>query len=118
MPSRKYYDIFNGDADGICALHQLRMATPREATWITGVKRDISLLSRVDAQKGDALTVLDIALKTNAGALSMLLKRGVTCEYFDHHEAGVIPRHRLLTAHIDSTAGIVCGRLLLRLATI
>ena len=75
MPSRKYYDIFNGDADGICALHQLRMATPREATWITGVKRDISLLSRVDAQKGDALTVLDIALKTNAGALSMLLKR-------------------------------------------
>ena len=62
------------------------------------------LLSRVDAQKGDALTVLDIALKTNAGALSMLLKRGVTCEYFDHHEAGVIPKHRLLTAHIDTSS--------------
>jgi len=37
--SMAYYDVFNGDADGICALHQLRLAEPREATLVTGVKR-------------------------------------------------------------------------------
>ena len=40
-----YFDVFNGDADGICALLQLRQHTPRIATLITGVKRDIGLLS-------------------------------------------------------------------------
>ncbi len=31
------YDIFNGDADGICALHQLRLHDPRpDAMLITG----------------------------------------------------------------------------------
>ena len=40
-----YYDVFNGDADGICALHQLRLAEPRPtAELVTGVKRDIRLL--------------------------------------------------------------------------
>ena len=43
------YDVFNGDADGICALLQLRLAEPREAQLVTGVKRDINLLSRVEA---------------------------------------------------------------------
>ena len=41
------YDVFNGDADGICALVQLRHAEPRNAQLITGVKRDISLLKQV-----------------------------------------------------------------------
>jgi hypothetical protein len=27
----KFYDVYNGDADGLCALLQLRLATPREA---------------------------------------------------------------------------------------
>lgn len=43
-------DIFNGDADGICALIQLRLAYPAEAQLVTGVKRDIVLLSRVSVQ--------------------------------------------------------------------
>ncbi|RUM38930.1 MAG: acetyltransferase, partial [Desulfobulbus sp.] len=39
------YDVFNGDADGICALHQLRLHDPRpDAHLVTGVKRDICLL--------------------------------------------------------------------------
>ena len=25
----KFYDVFNGDADGLCALHQLRLALRR-----------------------------------------------------------------------------------------
>jgi hypothetical protein len=53
------YDVFNGDADGICALQQLRLQTPREATLISGLKRDIDLLQRVEPQSGDHITVLD-----------------------------------------------------------
>ncbi len=107
----KYYDIFNGDADGICALHQLRLEEPRDATRITGVKRDVSLLERVDAAAGDEITVLDISMKTNVSALARLLGRGVKCRYFDHHAAGVIPTHARLSAHID-TAPDVCTSLI------
>ena len=59
------YDIFNGDADGICALLQLRKAEPRDAVLITGVKRDINLLAKVDAAAGDQITVLDVSMDTN-----------------------------------------------------
>ena len=38
-----YYDVFNGDADGICALTQLRNAEPRESTIITGVTKDMAV---------------------------------------------------------------------------
>src|SRR5437764_5408326 len=72
-----HYDVFNGDADGICALHQLRLEAPRESTLVTGVKRDIALLGRVDAQSGDSVTALDISLATNLQALVALLDRGV-----------------------------------------
>ena len=110
---RKYYDIFNGDADGLCALHQLRLETPRNAELITGVKRDIKLLDRVStsAQGGDEITVLDISLKSNVSALAKLLGRGVRCHYFDHHAAGVIPTHPCLIADID-TAPDVCTSLI------
>jgi hypothetical protein len=54
----KFYDVFNGDADGLCALHQLRLAEPRDAVLVTGTKRDIELLARVDAGRGDEITVL------------------------------------------------------------
>lgn len=107
----KYYDIFNGDADGICALHQLRLTSPRHAELITGVKRDIQLLARVQAQAGDEITVLDISLKSNAAALAKLLARGVKCQYFDHHAAGSIPQHAALAAHID-TAPDTCTSLI------
>ena len=32
------YDVFNGDADGICALLQLRKVEPLDSHLITGVK--------------------------------------------------------------------------------
>ena len=31
------YDVFNGDADGICALQQLRLASPAKNTLVMGV---------------------------------------------------------------------------------
>jgi len=108
----KFYDIFNGDADGICALHQLRLETPRaDATLITGVKRDIELVARVDAAAGDSLTVLDVSLRSNAAAVRRALEQGARIQYFDHHAAGDIPQHAGLDAHID-TAADVCTSLL------
>jgi len=107
----RFYDIFNGDADGICALHQLRLAEPRDAELVTGIKRDIELLARVRADPGDEITVLDISLETNRGQLMRLLEAGVRCRYFDHHFAGTIPSHPLLDTHID-TAPSVCTSLI------
>lgn len=105
------YDIFNGDADGVCALHQLRLAEPREAVLVTGVKRDLRLVEKVDAQSGDVLTVLDISMQENAEALLRLLARGARCQYFDHHYPGDIPSHPNLHAVID-TSPDVCTSLL------
>jgi hypothetical protein len=107
----KFYDIFNGDADGICALHQLRLDEPRDAELITGVKRDIGLVARVDAQAGDSLTILDISLRSNAAAVARALHRGATIEYFDHHAAGELPQHPAFRAHID-TAPDICTSLI------
>ncbi len=105
------YDVFNGDADGICALQQLRLKKPLDSILITGVKRDIKLLARVEAQKGDRVTVLDISLDKNRNDLLRLLTQGVQVEYFDHHFAGDIPQHDALEAHID-TAPTACTSLL------
>ena len=106
-----FYDVFNGDADGICALHQLRLVEPQSSVLVTGTKREIALLERVEAQAGDALTVLDISLARNVGALQRLLARGATCRYFDHHFAGEAPAHPNLRTFID-TAPDTCTSLL------
>lgn len=105
------YDIFNGDADGICALLQLRLAEPRKAKLITGVKRDINLLERVNAKRGDHLTVLDISMRTNQVGLGKALNAGANVFYVDHHNAGDIPRHENLFAVID-TRPTTCTSLL------
>ncbi|VAW97944.1 hypothetical protein MNBD_GAMMA23-2560 [hydrothermal vent metagenome] len=97
-----YIDVFNGDADGICALHQLRLAKPVDGLLVTGIKRDIGLLSRVSAGDGDCVTVLDISLDKNREALISLLDLGAKVTYFDHHFAGDIPLHPQLLANIDT----------------
>jgi len=104
-------DVFNGDADGICALHQLRLADPADSRLVTGPKRDISLLKRVEAQSGDRVTVLDIALSKNRDALDRLLEAGAQVRYFDHHQPGDIPAHPNFESHIDTDAN-VCTSLL------
>ena len=101
----QFYDIFNGDADGICALQQLRLEEPRASVLVTGVKRDVRLLERVNAAAGDELTVLDISLRANATDLKRLLAAGARCRYFDHHAAGEIPRHPNLRTLIDPAPG-------------
>lgn len=106
-----HFDVFNGDADGLCALHQLRLAEPREALLVTGVKRDINLLDRVRAATGDRVTVLDISLDQNREDVLRLLKLGAEISFFDHHFAGEIPVHTGLAAHID-TSPDMCTSLL------
>jgi len=105
------FDAFNGDADGLCALHQLRLEEPREAELVSGVKRDIALLARIEAGAGDRVTVLDISLHSNRSDLLRLLEAGAQVVYFDHHFAGAIPQHAALHAHIDASPD-VCTSLL------
>ncbi len=107
----KYIDVFNGDADGICALHQLRLAQPLDSELVTGVKRDISLLKRVQAGEGDQVIVLDISLDKNRDDLIRLLNCGANIQYFDHHFSGDIPDNSKLDAHINTDAN-VCSSLL------
>lgn len=107
-----HYDVFNGDADGLCALQQLRLVKPiDDAQLITGVKRDIALLQQVEAQVGDTITVLDVSLDKNREALQRVLEQGAEVAYFDHHFAGEIPQHDKLSTHIN-TAADVCTSLL------
>lgn len=98
----QYFDVFNGDADGICALHQMRLANPLKSTLVTGVKRDISLLKKVDAQAGDHILVLDISLDKNREDLTRLLDMGSEIRYFDHHFAGDIPEDNKLQTFINT----------------
>ena len=72
----RHFDVFNGDADGICALVQLRLAEPLDSVLVTGVKRDIALLGKVKAKGGDKVTVLDISMQKNLPALNNLLSAG------------------------------------------
>jgi hypothetical protein len=104
-----HYDVFNGDADGLCALHQLRLEEPRKSVLVTGVKRDIELLARVEAKSGDSVTVLDVSAATNHAALVDLLARGVAVQYFDHHFPGELPQHPKLTVAIDTSPRVCTG---------
>ena len=102
---------FNGDADGLCALQQLRLAGGPPGPLVTGVKRDIALLDRVAAAAGDHCTVLDVSLDVNRAGLLALLQAGVQVRYFDHHFTGEVPKHAGLEAHLDLSPQ-VCTSLL------
>ena len=104
-------DVCNGDADGLCAALQWRLHDPGPATLVTGPKRDIALLERVQAGAGDEVNVFDLSMQRNRAALVRLLDAGVQVRYFDHHAVDDIPAHALLDAQIDC-AGDVCTSLL------
>src|SRR5690554_2278180 len=82
------YDVFNGDADGIGALIQLRLAEPRDAVLVTGVKRDIALVQQLPEGQALDVTVLDISLDKNRAAVDRLLAQGSRVFYVDHHYPG------------------------------
>ena len=101
-----HYDIFNGDADGIISLIQLRLSTPLKSTLVTGVKRNIQLLKTVSAEAQDSFTVLDISMEKNTQQLLEVLDKGCDVFYADHHRAGDIPEHSNLNALIDLDANM------------
>jgi hypothetical protein len=103
--------VFNGDADGLCALQQLRLDGGPAGPLITGVKRDIALLDRVTGAPADHCTVLDVSLDVNRAPLLALLEAGVSVRYFDHHFTGEVPAHPGLDAHLDLSPN-VCTSLL------
>lgn len=99
-----YIDVFNGDADGLCALVQLRLADPQSSELVTGIKRDINLLANVKAESDTQITVLDISFEKNVQDVTRLLELGAKIEYIDHHQTGDLIKHHNLTTHIDLDA--------------
>ncbi len=100
---KRAYDVFNGDADGLCALHQLRLAEPSDAVLVTGAKRDIALLGRVPPEQAGQICVFDISLDANVDALRTLLDAGCKLRYFDHHAAQQAFEHENLELHWDES---------------
>ncbi|BEH15205.1 DHH family phosphoesterase [Marinobacter shengliensis] len=109
----KTFDVFNGDADGICALIQLRLAEPIDSALITGVKRDIALAKRVPmAALRAQVNILDVSLEKNREAVDGLLAAGCSVFYIDHHFPGdSLPDHPNFAALID-TQPTTCTSLL------
>jgi hypothetical protein len=94
--------VFNGDADGLCALQQLHLDEGTAgARLITGPKRRTELVREASAGPGDQVTVLDLSHDSNREAVEALLAAGARVRYFDHHHAGAVPKHPALEAHID-----------------
>src|SRR5690606_20312261 len=115
MSKMDLIDVFNGDADGLCALMQWRLRYPAEARLVSGVKRDNALLRRVDSGVGKALLVLDINLQNNRADVERLLADGATIRYFDHHHPGQhldeLREHPALVLTVDESPE-VCTSLL------
>jgi len=106
------YDVFNGDADGIIALLQLRLNEPKQAQLITGVKRDNNLLKQINIKQAKSVVALDISMEKNTEALTALLANDVDVFYCDHHRTGEIPDSDRLTVLVD-TAPETCTSLLI-----
>ena len=99
-----YIDVFNGDADGLCSLVQLRRDNPQPSQLITGIKRDIKLLKQVKASGGEHITVLDVSFDKNISELKRLLEKKCSVTYIDHHQADNLFEHEGLQTDINLSA--------------
>ena len=100
------FDLFNGDADGIFSLLQLRQAEPRpDAQRITGVKRDTQLFRRIatNVRAGDRITALDIGMSRNIDGVKTVLQKNAEVFFCDHHASGEIPKADNLTVLVDAS---------------
>lgn len=98
----KYFDFFNGDADGIISLHQYRMHYPKNSNLYTGVKRDVELLRHCTHLENSKLTVFDISLLSNKDHVDTILSKGNTIRWFDHHEPGEINLSKNFEIFVDA----------------
>lgn len=95
------FDVFNGDADGILALHQFRLAYPETNTLVTGVKRDVKLIKHLSQEKNAKVTVFDISLESNQDTVTQALENGSSFLWFDHHRRGDLQDGDQLETYID-----------------
>ena len=107
----QFFDVCNGDADGLIARHQFRLSFPVPAdnmSLLTGPKRDVSLLSQIKIGGTKTsiadICVFDISYDQNAESAHLLLNAGAKIRYFDHHRASLLKHHPRLDAHIDTSA--------------
>jgi len=105
------FDVFNGDADGVLALHQFRLAHPQESTLITGVKRDVNLIGQLRDQCDARVVVFDISLEINQQEVLAAIARGCSFTWFDHHRRGDLLDGPRLETHIN-LAPTCCSALL------
>ena len=100
---------YNGDADGICSMVQWGLVHGIEGHRVTGVKRDIELLERVNPNPDDEIIVMDISLARNHARAVELSNQGFDITWFDHHLAGD-PIDAIAT-HIDTSAVTCTARI-------
>lgn len=102
--------LFNGDADGIVAQHILGMQLGQPDLRITGLKRDIKLLSKLPILESADLHALDISLRSNEDAIPTLLaKENIHLTWYDHHDPGEGITHPRLVQHIHQAPGMCTG---------
>ena len=101
--------VYNGDADGICSMVQWGLVYGIEGHRITGVKRDIELLERVNPESDDEIIVMDISLARNHARAVELSSQGFDITWFDHHLAGE-PIDGIAT-NIDTSADVCTARI-------
>lgn len=100
---------YNGDADGICSMVQWGLVYGIEGHRVTGVKRDIELLERVNPNPDDEIIVMDISLARNHARAVELSSQGFDITWFDHHLAGE-PIDGI-TTNIDTSANVCTARI-------
>ena len=100
---------YNGDADGICSMVQWGLVHGVDGNRITGVKRDIELLDRIEPNSDDEVIVMDISLARNHSMAQRLAQDGVNITWFDHHLAG--EKIESISAHIDTSDNVCTARI-------
>lgn len=108
----QFYDIFNGDADGIISLHQYRMDKPQHAELITGVKRDVELTRHCTSTQHGKITVFDISLLANKLHMDIIMENHNNVEWYDHHEPGDTKYNDQLVLHVD-TSPVCCTNIII-----
>ena len=100
---------YNGDADGICSMVQWGLVHGIDGNTVTGVKRDIELLKKINPENGDEIIVMDISLARNHSKASELIQSDINITWFDHHLAGepIVG----LEAHIDTSPDVCTARI-------
>lgn len=100
---------YNGDADGICSMVQWGLVHGIEGNRITGVKRDIMLLDRINPEKGDEVIVMDISHARNEKRALEISSSGIAITWFDHHLAGDLGNE--IQSFIDTSSNVCTAKL-------